>query len=200
MLFLRHGHVIRDTDRYMDEADVMLSARGREEAQALGAVLLSFAPNLLVVSTVRRCRETAELAATGLDIPVLHDADLRERAFAPLFGWDFLRIRRVYGEIVEDRLRNRGEELDFAGVETVQSAQTRVVRALNGYADRYSRFAVISHGGPHSWFCCAAAGRPLEELRSYGLATGNGSRFRRDHGNPGGWMIEALDVLASELA
>lgn len=199
LLFLRHGHVDRFADRYMDEAEVTLSAQGRAEALAMRRLLASYAPDLVVVSTVRRCRETAALALDRLGTVVEYDARLRERAFPPLFGWPFSRIREVYGEVVEDRLRNRGEKLNFAGVESIESAQGRVVRSLDEHIGRSSRLAVISHGGPHSWFCCFVEGRSLDALRCYGLGTGNASRFVKRRDPVATWSIECVDASPLDL-
>ncbi|NJL27820.1 MAG: histidine phosphatase family protein, partial [Thermoanaerobaculia bacterium] len=170
LLFLRHGHTVRSSDYYMDEEDVVLSSEGRREALALSPLLIAYRPELLIVSTVRRCRETALVATQDLRAHIIYEVDLRERAFQALFGWQFEQIRKTYGQVVEGRLRNRGELLSHPGVESIEDAQARVVNALNRHIEQCTRLAVISHGGPHSWFCCHVEKRPLEGLRGYELA------------------------------
>ena len=82
LILLRHAKA--EPHREDDHARV-LAARGREDAAALRPVLAALAPELAVVSTAARTRETWELAAPGGVPVVLEDrvyeasvADLRE--------------------------------------------------------------------------------------------------------------------------
>ncbi len=67
------------------DADVVLSARGREQAEALGAHLAELdaddAPQSLWVSPYLRAQQTADIAVrtAGLDLPLRLDERLRDR-------------------------------------------------------------------------------------------------------------------------
>ncbi len=65
VLFIRHGKTRGNEEhRYIGRTDEPLSARGREQAQALHS--LDFRPDRLFVSPMKRTRETASLAFPGI--------------------------------------------------------------------------------------------------------------------------------------
>lgn len=68
------------------DVDVPLSDRGREQAEALGALLTDSPPDAVWTSPYLRARQTAEIALAGLDVPVVVDERLREREFGVLDG------------------------------------------------------------------------------------------------------------------
>ncbi|GAA1756338.1 histidine phosphatase family protein [Luedemannella helvata] len=75
-------------DIALRDADVPLSPTGRDQAAAVGRWLSDLPagdrPEVVVVSTYARARETAELAVTGLGIPTLVDERLRDRELGVL--------------------------------------------------------------------------------------------------------------------
>jgi broad specificity phosphatase PhoE len=70
------------------DADVPLSGTGREQAAAVNRWLRELPPDrrpqVAVVSTYLRTRQTAELALDGLDIPAVRDERLRDRELGVL--------------------------------------------------------------------------------------------------------------------
>ncbi len=70
------------------DADVPLSGTGREQAAAVNRRLRELPPDrrpqVAVVSTYLRTRQTAELALDGLDIPAVRDERLRDRELGVL--------------------------------------------------------------------------------------------------------------------
>jgi broad specificity phosphatase PhoE len=78
------------------DADVPLSATGREQAAAVGRWLAELPddrrPELVVASTYLRTRQTAELATAGVGVPVVADERLRDRELGAL---DLLTTRGV---------------------------------------------------------------------------------------------------------
>jgi broad specificity phosphatase PhoE len=72
------------------DPDVVLSATGREQAQAVGPALARMAererPTAVWVSPYRRAQQTAELAleSSGLDLPIRVDERLRDRELGVL--------------------------------------------------------------------------------------------------------------------
>lgn len=66
------------------DADVPLSATGREQAAAVGRWLATARPDVVVVSPYLRARQTAELAVAGLDLPLTVDERLRDRELGVL--------------------------------------------------------------------------------------------------------------------
>lgn len=86
-LFFRHAEAENQDPQFTAEmvrdsagrADYPLSERGRQQAALAGAVARSFGAELVLSSSLRRARETAELAAAagGLPSPI-EDPDLDE--------------------------------------------------------------------------------------------------------------------------
>ena len=75
---LRHAHA-GDPERWHgDDAERPLSEKGRRQAQRLGKLLddVDEAPDLFITSPKLRARETAEIVADELDVPVVVDRRL----------------------------------------------------------------------------------------------------------------------------
>lgn len=90
LILLRHAKA--EPHREDDRARV-LAERGRADALAVRPVLEELAPDLAVVSTSARTRETWELANPG-EVPVVYD----ERVYAASVA----DLREVLGERTED--------------------------------------------------------------------------------------------------
>src|SRR5690606_11072957 len=73
---VRHGLV----DRTVNPVDPPLAAVGREEAARVAAYLQARPIAQVYASDLRRSQETAAPLAAALDLPVMVDARLRERA------------------------------------------------------------------------------------------------------------------------
>lgn len=89
------------------DADVELSEEGQRQADAVGAWLAaadtSVHPTVVLSSPYRRAAETAERAVRGLDLEVLYDERLRERALGAFDGLTGTGIRAAYPEEAERR-------------------------------------------------------------------------------------------------
>lgn len=90
------------------DADVPLSATGREQAQAVGVWVAGLPgderPTLAVVSPYLRARQTAELALAGIGLPLTVDERLRDRELGVL---DTLTWRGVEALHPEEAARRR---------------------------------------------------------------------------------------------
>lgn len=75
---LRHAHAGDPAAWASDDAARPLSEKGRRQAARLGALLASIGlrPDAVVASPKVRARETAELVAAALDVPVALDGRL----------------------------------------------------------------------------------------------------------------------------
>jgi broad specificity phosphatase PhoE len=84
------------------DADIDLSPNGVRQADAVGRWLAeaddSMRPDLVVSSPYRRAAETARLALSDLDVPVLHDERLRERDLGAFDGLTSTGIRSAFPE------------------------------------------------------------------------------------------------------
>src|SRR5262245_45306429 len=73
---VRHGQV----DRSVDPVDPPLSDVGRQQAEQVAAYLRDRPIRQIYASPLRRAQETAAPLAASLNLPVIVDARLRERA------------------------------------------------------------------------------------------------------------------------
>jgi broad specificity phosphatase PhoE len=88
------------------DADVPLSATGREQASALRSVFDEIPPDhrpgIAVISSYLRARQTAETALAGLRVPILVDERLRDRELGVL---DLLTTRGVEARLPDEARR-----------------------------------------------------------------------------------------------
>jgi broad specificity phosphatase PhoE len=85
LLLVRHGETDWNRDgRWQGHSDTHLNDVGREQAAALAAELDGV--DVIYSSDLARARETAEIVAGRLDLPVHLDARLRERSFGAWEG------------------------------------------------------------------------------------------------------------------
>jgi probable phosphoglycerate mutase len=84
---LRHGQTEHTPERrYSGRNDLPLSRTGRAEAEAAAARVRELGIEVVVASPLRRTRETAEVVAAALGLPVEFDDDLVELDFGDLEG------------------------------------------------------------------------------------------------------------------
>lgn len=141
MIFLiRHGETDANAARIVQTPDVALSARGREQACALGRRLADAGIATIVSSDLRRAVETAEIVAAATGAPIRFDADLQERNFGDVRG-------TAYADLAEDLF---GPEFAPPGGETWAQFHARVdhawARVLAIAADVAGDLAVVTHG------------------------------------------------------
>jgi probable phosphoglycerate mutase len=168
---LRHGETAWNVDqRIQGQLDVPLNDRGREQAARLGLALQGEALGAVHSSDLQRAAATAQAVADACQLPVAHDAALRERAFGRFEGQTYSEIEARWPE---DALRWRKRELDFApgGGETLRDFSARCVAAFTrlAHAHRGEAIAVVAHGGVLDCLYRASARLALDAPRTWQL-------------------------------
>lgn len=144
--FLRHGESVGNAEnRFQGQADFALTEKGRAQAEALAdrwqAEEITF--DLCVSSPLARARETAEIIAARLNVPLEFDPDWQEMDNGRLAGLtdeeagalerpQFFTPYTPYGETGESRW-----ELYLRAGRGIQSLLKRPA----------GRYLVVSHGG-----------------------------------------------------
>ena len=160
VLLVRHGETDWNRERRIQgQSDPPLNDRGRRQAHALAERLGGTRLDAVYASDLLRARETAEILAARLGLPVVVDRELRELDFG---SWE--------GHIV-DELRKRdpadvgrwlatGEPAWQHG-ETHADLARRVRRAVARLAEihRGGQILLVAHGGPVRALLMAADGR-----------------------------------------
>jgi probable phosphoglycerate mutase len=148
LLLARHG----ETDwnragRWQGHTDVPLNATGRAQAAALAERLRGAGIGAVVASDLARARDTAEIVAAALAVPLAFvDPDLREQRFGRFEG---LTPGECEVRFPEDWSRYVADPHAGApGGESRAALLARVVRAVQGAAARRpDPVLVVSHGG-----------------------------------------------------
>jgi probable phosphoglycerate mutase len=164
IFFLRHGSHDRLEHVLCGRMPgVTLSQRGREEARAAGVRLAGESLAALYASPMTRTRETAELAAEALGLPVRIADELMEIDYGEWTGATFEALKS------DPRWRawNAARGVSRApGGESLLEVQARVRsfvdRARLAHPDQ--RIAAVSHGDPIKSILAHATGMPLDNL------------------------------------
>jgi broad specificity phosphatase PhoE/ribonuclease HI len=156
---LRHGQTEHTPERrFSGRNDLPLSRTGRAEAEAAAARAAELGIEVVVASPLRRTRETAEIVAATLGLPVEFDDDLVELDFGDIEGMTFdeaaakhpLAARRFLGDVT----------VAAPGGESVAEVGARVARArrriLSAQAGR--TVLIVSHVTPIKLLLAAGLG------------------------------------------
>jgi broad specificity phosphatase PhoE len=134
LLLVRHGETDWNADgRLQGQTDRPLNDFGRRQAHQLGADLEGEELEAIYSSDLARARETAEIVAERLGLPVALDSDLREKDWGT---WE--------GLTPAER-----DRVEFVG-ESTQAHQKRTLRALRRISERHpggGSVLVVTHGG-----------------------------------------------------
>ena len=190
---IRHG----ETDwnvagRLQGQLEVPLNAKGREQAQLLGARLVrdhTEAPfSAVFTSDLGRARETA--SAIKLGLPLLERVGLRERHFGVLSELTLPEAEVRHPELYA-RLRVRDPDFIPEGGESLSQMFERSVRTLSEIASAwpYQQVIVVTHGGVLDSAWRAAKKLPLNVKRDHELfnASINRVRVTNDRFELAGW-------------
>ncbi|TYP88508.1 bifunctional RNase H/acid phosphatase [Blastococcus xanthinilyticus] len=156
---LRHGQTEHTPERrFSGRNDLPLSRTGRAEAEAAGARAAQLGIEVVVASPVRRTRETAEIVAAQLGLPVEVDDDLAELDFGDLEGLTFdeararhpLAVRRFMADVT----------VAAPGGESIADVSRRVAGARRRILSRHEgrTVLVVSHVTPIKLLLAAGLG------------------------------------------
>jgi len=148
IIFLRHGESVGNVERrWQGQADYPLTERGRQQAQALADRWLAEGRTFdcILTSPLKRARETADIIAGALGMPVESDPIWEERNIGEVAG--------MTGEEVNQRFPDRDFITPFAAIVGDQGEgdwelYLRAGQALHGLLQREpGKYLVVSHGG-----------------------------------------------------
>jgi broad specificity phosphatase PhoE/ribonuclease HI len=166
-LLLRHGeteHTVGKLFSGSGGADPSLTPTGLAQAAAAAAALTERGVTSVVSSPMLRARETADVVASALGLPVREVDDLRECAFGAWEGLSFAEVRRRWPSELAAWLGSTsvpppdGESFDAVG--------RRVRRARDQLLARHpeGRILVVSHVTPIKTLVRVSLGAPATAL------------------------------------
>ena len=148
ILLARHGETDHNVppQRVQGWIDIPLNDRGREQARGLAEALRDEGLAAIYSSHLSRARETAEIAAEALDLPVIEDERLAESNRGRWEGRLLEEIERDEPELWA-AWRRGGEDFRFPGGESLREHADRVAAALAEVRSGPLPAVVICHGG-----------------------------------------------------
>ena len=178
---LRHGeHVLRGRVLAGRTPGVGLSARGRAEIAAVADRLAEERIAALCSSPLQRTRETAEILADRLDLPIDYREDVIELDFGEWTGLTFDAVR------ADERWKLWSTCRSIAtvpGGESMRQVQERVVEALFELRQAHpdGTVVVVSHGDVIRAALLFALGMPLDFYSRIEVGLASMSTIRIDN-------------------
>lgn len=180
--FIRHGQTDWNREGLLQgSSDIPLNDTGRAQAEDALMTLRSMPWDAVVSSPLVRARETAQIIADGLGIP-LGDSypGLVERDYGPLEG--------TSSAAAIDRWPTR----EYPGAESLDAVATRGTEALAQIAADHpdGSVLVVCHGTIIRYTLARLAGRPVP-----GIDNGSVSMVRRDGAE---WEVATVNGIPLE--
>lgn len=167
LLLARHGQSVSNAvRRFQGAQDVALSPLGVRQAEALGLAVGRRPIAHVYASPLERARRTAEIALTGLDLPITMIDDLRELSLGEWEGCTVEEIRTRPGDPYAQWVRDPVQCLPPGG-EPLADVQARVVQAVERIAAAHPNgddVLIVSHGGVISALLAHWLGLPLSSI------------------------------------
>ncbi|WP_010272797.1 histidine phosphatase family protein [Paenibacillus senegalensis] len=138
--FVRHGNTAWNIEkRAQGHSHNPLNATGFKQAEAIGKRLAKEEWDVLISSDLLRARQTAEIIASYVGMPIIYDQRIRE-----------ISRGQIEGTIEEERVKRWGKDwgtLDL-GEETEQQLRARGVAFVKEVLEKYKgkRVLVVTHG------------------------------------------------------
>jgi broad specificity phosphatase PhoE len=165
ILIARHGQSDWNQERrWQGHADRPLTARGREQAQALAARLAHIELDAIYSSDLNRARDTGAVVAESQGLELRQLPDLRE---VDVGSWSGLTRAEAEERFPEGFARWRDGYPGWKDGETYEAMTDRVLRAVDEIAAEHEggRVLVVSHGGPIRAMHAAALGLDVHAYR-----------------------------------
>jgi broad specificity phosphatase PhoE len=152
LLLIRHGQSVANKEgRLQGQFDSPLNDHGREQARFLARRLKrgEWDVSAIYASDLRRARETAEILAARLRLPLALDSRLREYDFGVLTGLTWREIEPRFPEIWH-AMHHSPQWVPIPGEEGNEAFHARLVAALAEIRAKHKTeetVAIVSHGG-----------------------------------------------------
>jgi broad specificity phosphatase PhoE/ribonuclease HI len=148
MVLLRHGQTAAARDGWFNgSGDEPLTDDGRAQVAAVTDVLASGERiDAVVASPLRRARETADIVAAKLGLPVREEKDLREADFGEWEGLSMSEIADRYPDELDRWVSD--PDVPPPGGESLVDVRRRAVRARDKILARYPNKTILvaAHG------------------------------------------------------
>lgn len=192
LLIWRHGRTEWNaTGRMQGQSDVALDETGVRQAHEAAPLLAGEQPSAIYSSDLARARDTAEILAQLVRLPVVLDARLRETYFGPWQGLTSAQIAEQYPE--EYALWTQGQPFSVEGAERHAEVVERMLAGIDAALDATeSTLVVVTHGAAARRAVGALLGWPDDVISKLG-PLGN-CRWSELRPTPAGWRLHAHNI------
>ena len=169
LLLIRHGETEWNAERRVQgHTNSPLSARGRRQAQAVAARLISVPISAIYSSDLTRALDTATPIAGPHQLPILPMVGLREKCYGIWEGLTETEIEAVSPDGWRRYHRDRQLDYPIPGGETWEDVQTRILAVLTYVLSEHPKendtIALVGHGASLRPIVLEALGAPLPSL------------------------------------
>lgn len=145
---IRHGQTNWNKEgRIQGKTDIELNEEGIKQAQEAKRILKDYPIDMIVSSTLKRARKTAEIINETKQEPIIFDNGIEERGFGDFEG----KVRKeIHDEILDlEILDNYNLNKEYKGVETIRNLCDRVWGLLDELKREYKdkNILLVTHGG-----------------------------------------------------
>ena len=164
---IRHGETPLTPERRFsgsDGSNPSLTEKGRDQARAVGELLVKRNPVALYVSPLQRTQETAEEISKYVSLTPIIDESWREASFGK---WDGLTPNEVE-ETYPEEFRRWVSDASYrqGGGESYAATSARAGVALQNLADAHpgEKIAVVTHNVVIKGAVCVALSTPIDSI------------------------------------
>jgi len=172
LYLLRHGVTVHTPERrFSGRNDLALTEDGRGQIAAAARRLAALGSiSAVVTSPLRRTRESAEIVADALHLPVDVDDDLVELDFGTLEGMSWVEAQAAFPDQLSAFRSSPGNTAP--GGESISGVRARMDNALARIRSKHEGrdVAVLTHMTPIKVLLCMALDVPLSTVHRFFLA------------------------------
>lgn len=204
LCFVRHGETDWNAQRRLQgQTDTPLNAKGLAQAAAAATALARHKFHAVFSSDLSRARNTAEIIANRLSLPVHARSALRERHYGIFTGLNYDEAEARYPAEFE-KFRTRDPDFNVVGGESLHTLAERVRQCVNNMVAAHpgQTVLVVAHGGVLDIVHRMVTRQPLEAPRDFAISNAalNWLECFRGHWRMLTWnelpsTAEALDEL-----
>jgi probable phosphoglycerate mutase len=153
LYLFRHGETdFNREQRFQGHLDVPLNDEGRRQASTLVRPLGRIGIDCILSSDLSRARETAEIVARGLGIPVFETSGLREAHLGNAQGLTVEEIESKFGRELVEKWRSpylSDADVSYPGGESGRAVLERVLQSIERFVGStpHQHIGIATHGG-----------------------------------------------------
>lgn len=145
---IRHGQTNwNKKGKIQGKTDIELNEEGIKQAEEAKRILKDYPIDMIVSSTLKRARKTAEIINEAKNVPIIFKEALEERGFGEFEG----KTQQEFQDEIwnSEILANYNLNKQYKGVETIQDLCDRVWNLIEDLKEEYydKNILLVTHGG-----------------------------------------------------